>query len=221
MKILLIEDSKRLQRSLGHGLRKEGFAVDIMGDGDDGFLFAQTYDYDVVILDLMLPGMDGLTLLQKLRAQGKDTHVLILSAKDQVQDRIRGLSLGADDYLIKPFSFDELCARIRALLRRRYRKKNPCIDLGSLIINTDLRQIFRGQTPIFLTRNEYALLEHLALRRGQLLTRAQLYERLYPHDRDLSSNVIDVMIYAIRKKLRDHGASSIIRTMRGEGYMIE
>ncbi len=139
MKVLLIEDSERLRRSLGHGLRKEGFAVDLAGDGCEGLLFAETYTYDVVILDLMLPGMDGLTLLQRLRTQGNDTHILILSAKDQVEDRVRGLRLGADDYLIKPFAFEELCARLHTLIRRRYDTKNPRIQLGPLVMNTSLR----------------------------------------------------------------------------------
>ncbi len=221
MRVLLIEDSVRLRRSLGHGLRREGLAVDMSGDGCEGLLYAETYDYDVVVLDLMLPGMDGLTLLQRLRAQGNNTHILILSAKDRVEDRIRGLRLGADDYLIKPFAFDELCARLRALIRRRYETKNPCMQLGALSINTDLRQIFHGDTPVALTRNEYMLVEYLALRRGRVLSRHQVREHLYPHDVDVSSNVIEVMIYNIRKKLRTQGLPSVIRTIRGHGYLID
>lgn len=221
MKLLLIEDSKRLQRSLGQGLRREGFAVDITGDGREGLLFAQTYEYDVVVLDLMLPGMDGLTVLQTLRAEDNETHILILSAKDQVQDRIRGLRLGADDYLIKPFAFEELCARLQALIRRRYQSKNPCLEIGPLRINTDLRQVSQDKRPIDFTRSEYALFEYLVLRRGRVLSRDQLREHLYPYDADVGSNVIDVMIYSIRKKLREHAVPPVIRTIRGTGYLVE
>ncbi|RMF90665.1 MAG: DNA-binding response regulator [Nitrospinota bacterium] len=221
MKVLLIEDSERLRRSLGYGLRREGFTIDSAGDGYEGLLFAETYTYDVLILDLMLPGIDGLALLQRLRAQGNNTPVLILSAKDQVEDRVRGLHLGADDYLIKPFAFEELCARLRALVRRRYGTKNPYIQIGPLTINTNLRQVFHGNTPITLTRKEYMLLEYLALRRGRVFSSAQLCEYLYPHDVDINSNVIEVMIYNIRKKFRKHGVSSVIRTIRGHGYVID
>lgn len=221
MKILLIEDSVRLRRSLEHGLQREGFAVDTADDGCTGLHFAETYTYDVVILDLMLPGIDGLTLLRRLRAQGNSTHILILSAKDQVDDRVRGLRLGADDYLIKPFAFDELCARLHALVRRRYETKNPHLEVGPLTINTNLRQVFRGQTPFPFTRNEYMLLEYLAQQRGRVFSRDQLREHLYPHDVDVNSNVIEVMIYHIRKKLRRQGVSSVIRTVRGQGYLID
>jgi two-component system copper resistance phosphate regulon response regulator CusR len=221
MKILLIEDSERLRRSLEHGLRKEGFAVDMTGDGCEGLLFAETYPYDVVILDLMLPGMDGLTVLQRLRTQGNNTHILILSAKDQVEDRVRGLRLGADDYLIKPFAFEELCARLHALVRRRYDTKNPCIQFGPLTLNADLRQVFHDDMPVALTRNEYMLLEYLVLRRGRVFSSDQLYEYVYPYDADVNSNVIEVMIYNIRKKLRQQGVSSVIRTIRGQGYLID
>jgi two-component system copper resistance phosphate regulon response regulator CusR len=221
MKILLIEDSVRLRRSLGHGLHREGFAVDQAADGAAGLHFAETYAYDVVILDLMLPGMDGLTVLQRLRARGNKTHILILSAKDQVEDRVRGLQLGADDYLIKPFAFDELCARLHALIRRRYETKNPCIALGCLTINTNLRQVLHGETPLPFTRNEYMLVEYLAQQRGRVLSRDQLLEQLYPYDVDVSSNVIEVMIYHIRRKLRKQGVRSVIRTVRGQGYLID
>jgi two-component system copper resistance phosphate regulon response regulator CusR len=221
MKVLLIEDSLRLRRSLEHGLRKRGFAVDLAGDGCEGLGFAETYTYDVVILDLMLPRLDGLTLLQRLRAQGNTTHILILSAKDQVEDRVRGLRLGADDYLVKPFAFEELCARLNALVRRRYEAKNPCIQLGPLTINTDLRQVCHEQTPLPFTRNEYRLLEYLGQQRGRVFSRDHLREHLYPHDVDVSSNVIEVMMYNIRQKLRRQGVPSVIRTVRGQGYLID
>lgn len=221
MKVLLIEDSRRLQRSLKDGLHREGFAVDITSDGVEGLSFAETYEYDVVVLDLMLPGIDGLTVLQKLRARGNDTHILILSAKDRVQDRLQGLRLGADDYLVKPFAFEELCARLHALVRRRYQTKSPSLTLGPLTLTPDLRQLCYGDIPIPLTRSEYALFECLARRRGRVLSRMQLRDLLYPHDVDVGSNVIDVMVYTIRKKIRASGALAVIQTLRGEGYLIE
>jgi DNA-binding response OmpR family regulator len=220
MKVLLIEDSARLLRSLGQGLRKEGFVVDMASDGRAGLLDAETSDYDVVVLDLMLPGMDGWTILQRLRAQGKNTPILILSAKDQVHHRTRGLNMGADDYLIKPFAFDELCARIRALIRRRYHVKDPCIRLDALMLNTAMRQAYIRSQHLALTRNEYALLECLALRRGHVHTRALLQDQLYAYDAEVTSNVIDVMIYTLRKKIRRAGGEPIIHTIRGQGYVI-
>jgi DNA-binding response OmpR family regulator len=220
MKILLIEDSARLQRSLGQGLKREGFVVNLATDGRAGLLEAESSDYDVVVLDLMLPGMDGWTILQRLRAQGNNTSILILSAKDQVHDRTRGLNLGADDYLVKPFAFDELCARMRALIRRRYHAKDPCIRLGSLTLNTAMRQVSIGSIPLALTRNEYTLLESLALRRGHVRTRAFLQDQLYAYDADVASNVIDVTIYTLRKKIRRAGGEPLIRTIRGQGYVI-
>lgn len=221
MKVLLIEDSVRLRRSLEHGLRKEGCVVDLSGDGCEGLCFAETYTYDVVILDLMLPGIDGLTILQRLRAQGNHTHILILSAKDQVEDRVRGLRLGADDYLVKPFAFDELCARLQALARRPAATQHPCLQLGPLRLDTSLRQISYEGTPIALTRNEYRLLEYLARRRGQVFSHEQLRELLYAHDVEVSSNVIEVMMYNIRKKLRCLGVAPVIRTLRGQGYCVD
>lgn len=221
MKVLLIEDSARLRRSLADGLQKEGWIVDSCGDGREGLLFAEIYTYDVVILDLMLPGIDGLTLLKRLRDQGNNTHVLILSAKDQVEDRVRGLHLGADDYLIKPFAFDELCARLQALARRPAVLQRPCLPLGPLTLDPSLRQISYENVPIAFTRNEYRLLEYLARRPGQVFSRDQLRELLYAHDADVSSNVIEVMMYHIRTKLRCRGIASVIRTIRGQGYLID
>src|SRR5271170_4701565 len=141
MRILLIEDSPRLQRSLGDGLRRAGYAVDIVGDGKEGLAWAQASDYDLIVLDLMLPGLDGLALLRKLRQAGRETHVLVLTAKDTVEDRVRGLQTGADDYLVKPFAFDELLARVQALLRRRHGVKNPLIHIRHLQIDTSARAV--------------------------------------------------------------------------------
>src|SRR5262245_14304940 len=166
MKILLVDDSQRLLRSLSQGLRKLGYAVDLASDGQEGLDLAAAYAYHVIVLDLMLPGVPGLEILQRLRAGGNGAHVLILSARDRVEDRVKGLQLGADDYLIKPFAFDELCARLQALVRRRHEAKNPVIRLGSLTINTARREVTRAGEAVHLTPSEYALLELLAYRRG-------------------------------------------------------
>jgi len=221
MKLLIIEDSQSLLRSLGTGLRKMGYAVDLVADGAEGLNFARHNDYDVIVLDLMLPSMDGLTVLQRLRALGKQTHILILSAKDQVEDRIRGLRFGADDYMVKPFSFDELCARIQTLVRRRYGEKNPAIALGGLELNTAARVLSRDGQHLGLTPAEYRLFERLALSRGCVLSKEQLIDALHDSDSCPGPNVIEVLICTLRKKLGDDGGESLIKTRRGYGYCIE
>lgn len=221
MKLLVIEDSERLRRSLGHGLRRAGFAVDLTADGREGLCYAEVNDYDVIILDLMLPGMDGLTVLRTLRQKGRKTHVLILSARDQVQDRILGLELGADDYLVKPFAFEELCARVRALIRRRYETKNPRIRVGGVEIDMAQQKVLRNGEPVALTPAEYALLELLALRRGRVVTREQILARLYESEAEVASNVVEVLVCSLRKKVQPAGAAPVIVTRRGSGYLIE
>jgi DNA-binding response OmpR family regulator len=221
MKLLIVEDSERLLRSLGTGLRRLGHAVDLVADGAEGLDHARLNDYDVIVLDLMLPSMDGLTVLQRLRALGRKTHILILSAKDRVEDRVRGLQLGADDYLIKPFSFDELCARIASLGRRRYEAKNPEIALGPIVLNSAARTVSREGVPVELTAAEYSLLEHLALNRGRVLSKEQLIDAMHDSDSCPGPNVIEVLICTLRKKIDADDAESIIRTRRGHGYCIE
>ena len=221
MKLLIIEDSHRLLRSLGIGLRKMGYAVDLVGDGAEGLDYARLNDYDVIVLDLMLPSMDGLTLLQRLRASGKQTHVLILSAKDQLEDRIRGLQLGADDYLVKPFSFDELCARIQTLARRRYGEKNPEIAIGGLVLNSTARVVSREGRMVNLTPAEYSVFEHLALSRGRVLSKEQLVDAIHDSDSCPGPNVIEVLVCTLRKKIGGDGEESIVKTRRGHGYFIE
>src|SRR3954451_13167927 len=179
MRVLLVEDSERLQRSLGTGLRKSGFAVDVAGDGTNGLWFARSNDYDVIVLDLMLPGMDGLTVLRELRAAGRDTHVLVLTARDAVEDRVIGLSAGADDYLVKPFAFEELVARIRALARRRHGAKNPVLTVGELKIDTAARTATTSGRAVELSPREYALLEYLALRHGSVVSRTEIESHIY------------------------------------------
>ena len=221
MKLLVIEDSHHLLRSLGSGLRKMGYAVDLVADGAEGLDFARVNDYDVIVLDLMLPTMDGLTILQRLRTLGKQTHILILSAKDRVEDRIRGLQLGADDYLVKPFSFDELCARIQTLVRRHRSAKNPEIAVGDLILHTAARTVSRAGNTIALTPAEHRIFEHLVLSRGRVLSKEQLIDAIHDSDSCPGPNVIEVLICTLRKKLESDTEHPIIKTRRGFGYYIE
>ncbi len=221
MKVLVVEDSERLSRSLGQGLRKLGFAVDLAGDGESGLALAETYDYDVIVLDLMLPGLPGLEVIQRLRAGGRGTHVLILSARDRLADRVKGLQLGADDYLVKPFAFDELSARIRALVRRRYRAKSPLLRLGSVEIDTAGKQVSRHGRPLHLTPGEYRLLEFLAYQRGRIVSQEQLLEHLHQSDAEVSSNVVEVLVSSLRRKIHIRGEPPILQTRRGFGYFVE
>ncbi len=221
MRLLLIEDSQRLRSALETGLRKAGYAVDTAGDGRDGLWMALENEYDVIVLDLMLPEMDGLSVLRQLRERGRPTHVLILSAKDLIQDRVQGLRLGADDYVVKPFSFDELCARLEALVRRSYHAKSPVLRRGPLEINTASRQVTCEGREVRLTPREYSLLEILVLRSGEVLSRRELWERLYEFDREVTSNVVDVLVCSLRKKLDPDQPQRFIKTRRGQGYLIE
>ena len=220
MRLLLVEDSRRLQRSLGSGLRRAGYAVDVAGDGEEGLYQAETNDYDVVILDLMLPKLDGLTVLRRLRDQGNATHVLILTARDTLDDKVTGLKAGADDFLIKPFALEELLARVQALGRRRHGSKNPRIVIGPLQIDTAERRVTRNGVVIVLAPREYSLLEHLALRRGKLVSRGEIEEHIYDGRADPMSNVVDSAVCALRKRIDGPGEPSLIETRRGLGYVL-
>jgi len=221
MKVLVIEDSEKLQRSLSLGLRRSGFAVDVVGDGEDGLAYATHGVYDVIVLDLMLPKLDGLSVLRKLRAEGSDSHVLILSAKDQVAERTEGLELGADDYLTKPFAFEELVARIRALVRRKYRAKAPVHRVGVLQIDTARRSVARGEDRLALTPQEFSVLEYLVARRGRVVSKSELLDHLYAGEGHGSENAVEVLIHQLRKKIHDPASPEIIATRRGYGYLIE
>jgi len=220
MRLLLVEDYAPLQKSLAKGLGEAGFAVDVAGDGEEGLWYAQGNDYDAIILDLMLPKIDGLTLLKKLRSSGRQAHVLILTAKDTVLDRITGLDTGADDYLVKPFAFEELLARVRALVRRRYRDKNPTIEIGNLEIDTTTQRVRQQGEVVPLTPREYALLEYLARRTGQVVSRSDIWEHVYDFHSEVSSNVVDVYIGYLRRKIERAGQPGLIRTIRGRGYCL-
>lgn len=220
MRILVVEDYEPLQKSLEQGLREAGFAVDVTGDGQEGLWYAMSNEYDVIVLDIMLPKLDGLSILKKLRAAGKQSHVLILTAKDTLADKIEGLDHGADDYLVKPFAFDELLARIRALLRRSYHNKSPEIAVEDLRIKLAAKQVFRGNNQIHLTPREYALLEYIAMRAGQVVSRADIWEHVYEFNSSATSNVVDVYIGYLRKKLDANGKPNLIHTIRGRGYVL-
>ena len=216
MRILIVEDEPDLLSSLAQALREEGYAVDTANDGEDGFYKAENYNYDAVVLDVMLPKMDGWEVLARLR-KIKKTPVLMLTARDQSRDRVRGLDTGADDYVVKPFDLSELFARLRALIRRSANKTTNVIQIGDVKIDTAARNILLKDKPIELTAREYSLVEFLGLHRGEVVTRTQLYEHLFDENDDTFSNLLDVHVSNVRKKL----GAEFIMTRRGHGYCIE
>jgi DNA-binding response OmpR family regulator len=220
MRLLLVEDYPPLQKSVVKGLREAGFAVDVTGDGPEALWYAQTNPYDVIVLDLMLPRLDGLSILRRLRAEGRESHVLIITAKDAVADRVAGLNAGADDYLVKPFEFEELLARVQALVRRTYRRKNPLLEIGPLRIDTATQRVQCGADEIRLTAREYALLEYLAMRAGELVTRRDIWEHVYDFHSEATSNVVDVYVGHLRRKIDREGEPSLIEAVRGRGYVL-
>ncbi|MGE3310405.1 MAG: response regulator transcription factor [Limisphaerales bacterium] len=216
MRILVVEDEPRLLRNVARALREEDYAVDTSDTGDDGLYKAETFDYDAIVLDVMLPGIDGWEILDRLRAN-KRTPVLMLTARDATQDRVRGLDGGADDYLVKPFDLPELLARLRAIIRRSAGQPRPELAVRDVLIDTRSRTVTRAGQPVPLTAREYAILEYLALHRGSVISRTTLYEHLFDETDDTLSNLIDVHIFSIRKKL----GAEVIATRRGQGYCIE
>lgn len=222
MRLLLVEDSPRLQRSVMTALKRSGYAVDAAGDGEQGLWLAESNRYDVIILDIMLPKLDGLAVLRRLREAGRQDHVLLLTARDTVGDRVDGLRRGADDYLIKPFALEELLARVEALCRRAYGEKDVTLKVGDLHLDTLARQVTRQGQAIDLTAREYSLLEYLVRRRGEVVTRPEIEEHIYDGDVEPMSNVVDSAICVLRRKLATGDASSsLIQTRRGQGYVME
>jgi DNA-binding response OmpR family regulator len=220
VRVLLVEDSVRLRRSIETALDKSGYAVDATGDGLEGLTLAESTDYDAIVLDIMLPGLDGLSVLRRLRAQGRPTHILLLTAKDTVQDRVHGLDTGADDYLVKPFALEELLARVAALCRRTYGHKQPRLVIADLEIDMTAKEVSRAGQRIALKPREYALLEYLALRQGQVVTRREIEAHLYDARLDTTSNVVESAISALRKRLARPGAPPLIHTRHGLGYIL-
>ncbi|MCA8976354.1 MAG: response regulator transcription factor [Planctomycetes bacterium] len=221
MKALVIEDSERLRRSLQIGLSRSGFTVDAVGCGNEGLSYAQFGRYDIVVLDLMLPGLDGLSVLRRLREEQNGVHVLVLSARDQVADRIAGLQIGADDYLVKPFDFDELVARMRALVRRKFVQKSPVHRAGPVEIDLGRKVVTCAGRTVELSGREFSVLEHLVLRRGQVVSKSELLDHLYSGGDCGSDNTVEVFVHQVRKKLRQHAGVDVVRTRRGLGYVVE
>jgi two-component system OmpR family response regulator len=223
MRVLVVEDEPDLLQSLVKVLREEGYAVDAAPDGEEGLFKADNYPYDAIVLDVMLPKLDGWKLLEKIRAKEaredtpRPTPVLMLTARDRSADRVRGLDTGADDYLVKPFDLPELLARIRALIRRSAGVPNSAIRIGNVTIDTKARTVHRGRELIPLTAREYSLLEYLALRQGEVVTRTVLYDHLFDENESSFSNLLDVHVSNVRKKL----GTDLITTRRGHGYCIE
>jgi DNA-binding response OmpR family regulator len=220
VRILLIEDHKPLVRALRQGLEEEGFAVDLAYDGEDGDFKARTAEYDAIVLDVMLPKEDGLSLLKRWRQDGMKTHVLMLTARGALEDRVKGLDTGADDYLTKPFELEELFARLRALVRRGHQVKDPIIRVLDLEINTATRAVKRAGKSISLTPREYGLLEFLAFHRGRVVTRSMIWEHLYDDQDESTSNVVDVYIRYLRNKIDKGYDPPLILTRWGEGYLL-
>jgi len=220
MKVLLIEDSRRLVESLSMGLKRLGYTVSAARDGEEGLRLASGQYYDVIVLDLMLPKMDGLSVLRTLRQRKCEAGILILSARDAVEHRVEGLHCGADDYLVKPFAFDELVARIEALGRRRFGVRTPRIEIGPLVVDTSARTVQVDGESIPLTAREFAILEYLAWHRDRVVSRAQLEEALYEDRFALASNSVESAICLIRRKIDRPGRPSLIQTRRGLGYIL-
>ena len=220
MRILVAEDHPTLAQSIAEGLRDEGYAVDLTMDGEEAMHFAQTNSYGCIILDIMLPGKDGYSILKSLRHRGATTPVVFLTARDGVDDRVRGLDMGADDYVVKPFAWAELMARVRAAVRRPHGRTSSLLTVGDLEIDTAAKAVRRAGVPVELSAREYALLEYLAHREGQVVSRSDIWEQLYGHDDTTTSNVVDVYIGYLRQKVdRDHPVK-LIHTRRGLGYVL-
>ncbi len=216
MRILIVEDEPDLLDSVAESMREDGYAVDTAERGDDGLHKALAWEYDAIVLDWMLPGMSGMEFLRKLR-QKKSTPVLLLTARDTVGDRVHGLDSGADDYVVKPCSLEELLARVRALIRRSVGQASNVITIGSITIDTGKKKVYEINHEIVLTAREYALVELLALHRGKLVSRSMIYDHIFDEDDDSLSNIVDVHVSHIRKKL----GKNFIETRRGQGYIID
>ena len=221
MRLLVAEDEPRMANVIARGLRENSYAVDVVGDGDTALYQSSINDYDLIVLDVMLPGSDGFEVCRELRKRGLATPILMLTARASIDDRVNGFDAGADDYLTKPFSFREFLARIRALLRRDAQLQPEVFEIEDLIVNSANHQVSRANREIQLTAKEYALLEHLARHSGQLVSRAEIAEHVWDDSFDPFSNTIEVYINRLRKKIDEDHAVKLLHTRRGEGYILE
>ncbi len=220
MRVLVVDDDRHLNGIVKRGLLEESYAVDVAYDGEEGCYLAEINPYDLIILDIMMPKKDGIQVCVELRSKGINSAVLMLTAKDAVEDRVKGLDAGADDYLVKPFAFSELLARVRALLRREASSKSPEIKLGELTLNTLTREVIRGSRMVELTTKEYVILEYFMRHPNMVVTRTILEEHAWDYDFDSVSNLVDVYIRRIRRKLDDND-QVLIQTVRGAGYRLK
>ena len=220
MRALIVEDEPRMAKLLRQGLEEEAYAVDVVGNGTEVLDWVQSAAYDVILLDIMLPGMDGLAVCRQLRAKGYKLPILMLTARDTLRDKVTGLDSGADDYLIKPFAIEELTARLRALTRRDGPSKGSTLQVGDLVLDTVARRAQRGDQMIDLAAKEYAVLETLMRHPNQILSRDQLIDKVWNMEFDAESKLIEVYIYALRKKIDNGSESKLIQTVRGMGYRI-
>lgn len=220
MRVLVVEDFAPLRESVVQGLREAGYAVDEASDGRDGLWHAQSGEHDVIVLDLMLPKLDGLSVLHALREARSPAMILVLTARDTAEDKVRGLEAGADDYLVKPFDFAELLARVKALIRRKYETRTTLLKVGDLEIDLSRRSVRRGAQRIDLSGREYALLEYLALNAERIVSRSEIWQHVYDFNATLESNVVDVYVGLLRKKIERPGKPRLIHTRRGQGYLL-
>ena len=220
MRVLVVEDHPSMARSLANGLREEGYAVDLAMDGEEAEHLATVNTYDAVVLDLMLPKVDGWTVLKSIRRNRPNVPVLCLTARDAVEDRVKGLDLGADDYLVKPFAFEELLARMRSVIRRGHGQASPVMTVGDLEIDVARKTVSRAGRSLALSAREFALLEYLAHRQGQVVSRTDIWEHLYDQHDETISNVVDVYIGYLRNKIDRGHDSKLIHTRRGQGYVL-
>lgn len=220
MRILVVEDEAKVASFVQKGLEEQGFAVDLSAHGDEAYELARTRAYDAIVLDIMLPGRDGLSILSNLRAQRNPVPVLLLTARSELDERVQGLNLGADDYLTKPFFLEELIARLHALGRRRGGDQGSVLQAGDVTVNLLTREVRRAGQPVSLTQREFHLLEVLLRTPGRVFTRTQLLERVWGYDFDPQTNLVDVNVQRLRKKIDTDGEESIIETVRGVGYRV-
>ena len=220
MRILVAEDEKDINRLISRALEKEGYGVDSCYDGEEAMEYLESADYDGAVLDIMMPKKDGYQIVKELRQKGDDTPVIFLTARDSIADRVKGLDLGADDYLIKPFDFDELLARIRVMTRRKTGQKTSTMIIGDLIIDTASQQVSRGGRNIELSAREYAILKYMALNKGRVLSREQIEDHVWNFDYEGGSNVVDVYISYLRKKIDGSSEEKLIHTAWGRGWVL-